>query len=127
MPNIEPQDKPRVLLAVHSLLQKQQFDDALPILENLLADDPNCAASLNFMGYIYLSVGKEQVAYQYFRRALQEEPNNKAVWSNFGMSAYELNRDQEALNSFMKAASIDHDYSPAYSNAAAVLVRQSRW
>jgi hypothetical protein len=127
MPNIEPHDKPKVMLAVHNLLQKQQFDDALPILENLLADDPNCAASLNFLGYIYLSVGKEQIAYQYFRRALQEEPNNKSVWSNFGMSAYELNRDQEALNSFLKAAAIDHDYSPAYSNAAAVLVRQSRW
>lgn len=127
MPNIEPQDKPKVLLAVHDLLQKQQFDEALPLLEKLLADDPNCAASLNFLGYIYLMVGKEQLAYQYFRRALQEEPKNKSVWSNFGMSAYELNRDQEALNSFLKSAELDHQYAQAYSNAAALLVRQARW
>ncbi len=48
-------------------------------------------------------------AYQFFRRALQEMPGNKAIWTSLGRAAHELNMYEDALKYFLKSGSaIDH-------------------
>lgn len=112
--------------AIKDLVEKNQFDDALPLIYSCLESFPNDSASLHFLGYIYLITGKEAFAYQYFRRALQES-QNKTLWCSLGRAAHELGMYGEAINCFLKSAEIDPTYAHAYTNAAASLVQQAEW
>ena len=114
-------------VAIHDLIETQDFENALPVIYSVLEHYPNDAATLHFLGYIWLLTGKEAFAYQLVRRALQEAPTNYAIWVTFGRCAHELGMYQEALNSFMKSAEINPDYALAYSNASATLVQLSDW
>jgi tetratricopeptide (TPR) repeat protein len=113
--------------AIHELIEDQDYENALPVIYSVLENYPNDAATLHFLGYIWLVTGKEAFAYQLVRRALQEAPNNHAIWVTFGRAAHELGLYSEALNCFMKAAEINPDYALAYSNASATLVQLSDW
>ena len=93
----------------------------------MLENYPDDAATLHFLGYIWLMTGKEAFGYQLFRRALQESPANKAIWVSFGRSCHELGMYDKAIMAFLKAAELDPSYSLAYSNAAATLIQQSEW
>ena len=64
----------KVQLAIHDLIQKEQYDVAMPLINEVLTEYPDDAATLNFAGYIWLMGDKPAFAYQYFRRALQEQP-----------------------------------------------------
>jgi Tfp pilus assembly protein PilF len=116
-----------VQVAIHELVEKEDFETALPLIYKVLEEYPNDAATLHFLGYIWLLTGKEAFAYQLFRRALQEMPSNKAVWTSFGRASHELERYDEALNAFLKSAELDPNYALAYSNASATLVQMSKW
>ena len=117
----------KVQLAIHDLIQKEQYDVAMPLINEVLTEYPNDAATLNFMGYIWLMGEKPAFAYQYFRRALQEQPGNKALWTSLGRACHELDRFDEAIKYFLKSAELDPSYAMAYSNASASLVQMSRW
>ena len=117
----------KVQLAIHDLIQKEQYDLAMPLINEVLMVYPNDAATLNFLGYIWLMGEKPAFAYQYFRRALQEQPGNKALWTSLGRACHEMDNFEEALKYFLKSAELDPNYAMAYSNASASLVQMSRW
>ena len=116
-----------IQLAIHDLINKEEYDKALPLIYSVLEEYPNDAATLNFLGYIWLQGDKPAFAYQFFRRALQEMPGNKAIWTSLGRAAHELNMYEDALKYFLKSAELDPTYALAYSNAAATLVQTSKW
>ena len=117
----------KIQLAIHDLINKEAYDQALPLIYTILEEYPNEAATLNFLGFIWLQGDKPAFAYQFFRRALQEMPGNKALWTSLGRAAHELNNYEEAIKYFLKSAELDPSYALAYSNAAATLVQMSRW
>lgn len=114
-------------LAIHDLIQHEDYENAIPLIYAVLEEYPNDAATLNFLGYVYLVGDKPAFAYQHFRRALQEDPNNKSLWTNLGRANHELDNSQEAINCFLKSAELDPGYAMAYSNASATLVQMSAW
>lgn len=116
-----------LLMACHELIQNNQFNDAKPLLEIVLDDDPNNAIALNMTGYIYLRIGDDVMAYQFLRRSVQMEPNRAPVWSNYALSAQHLGRQEEALKACLKAVELDPNYSLGWVNACAALVAMSRW
>ncbi len=79
-----------IQLAIHDLITKEAYDEALPLIYTVLEIYPNDAATLNFLGYIWLQGDKPAFAYQFFRRALQEQPGNKALWTSLGRAAHEM-------------------------------------
>ena len=117
----------KVQLAIHDLIQKEEYDVAMPIINEVLMIYPNDAATLNFLGYIWLMGEKPAFAYQYFRRALQEQPGNKALWTSLGRACHEMDMFDDAIKYFLKSAELDPNYSLAYSNASATLVQMSKW
>jgi tetratricopeptide (TPR) repeat protein len=117
----------KIQKAVFDLIQNGQLEDGANVVQTLLEHDPNDAISLNFLGIIHLELQNFHLAYQYFRRALQEKQNLAPVWVNFGLAAHELGRNQEALSSYLKSAEIDTDYVKAYVNAAALFIEEARW
>ena len=117
----------QVQLAIHDLITKEQYDLAMPLINEVLMMYPNDAATLNFAGYIWLMGDKPAFAYQYFRRALQEQPGNKALWTSLGRACHEMDNFDDAIKYFLKSAELDPSYAMAYSNASASLVQMSRW
>lgn len=111
----------------YELIQQRELEEAAHVSAALLEYDPNNAIALNFMGIIFLEEQRPELAYQYLRRALQENSDNAQIWSNFGMSAHELHRNSEAINSYLKSAELNNGYIKAYVNAAAVFIEESRW
>ena len=124
---MDKEELKNVQLAIHDLIQKEEYDVALPIINEVLMVYPNDAATLNFLGYIWLMGDKPAFAYQYFRRALQESPNNKALWTSLGRACHEMDMFEDAIKYFLKSAELDPSYALAYANASASLVQMSRW
>ena len=124
---MDKQEIQQIQLAIHDLINKEAYDQALPLIYTILEEYPNEAATLNFLGFIWLQGDKPAFAYQFFRRALQEMPGNKALWTSLGRAAHELNNYEEAITYFLKSAELDPTYALAYSNAAATLVQTSKW
>ena len=116
-----------VLLAIHELLQKNEFDTAMPLIYEVLDLYPNNAMALNFLGYVWLMADKPAIAYQMYRRALQEAPTNKVIWTSLGKACHEMDNFEDALKYFLKSAELDPTYALAYANASASLVQTSRW
>lgn len=114
-------------LAIHQLVEADDYEQALVLIYAVLEEYPDDAATLHFLGYIWLMSDKPAFAYQLFRRALQENPGNKALWTSLGRACHELTRYEEAIKFFMKSAEIDPNYALAYSNMSATLVQLSEW
>lgn len=127
MPSLNDDEVKEIQKTVFKLIQGGELEQATRLIERLLEHDPNDAIALNFMGVIHLELQNFHLAYQYFRRALQEKNNAAPMWSNFGLSAHELGRNQEAINAYLKSAEIDSDYVKAYVNAAALFIEEARW
>ena len=113
--------------AAFELVDKGDYENATGLIQTLLEHDPNDSVALNFLGVIHLGLSNHHLAYQYFRRALQEKPDSAPVWVNFGLSAHELHRNQEAINAYLHSAKCDNEYTKAYVNAAAIFIEESRW
>jgi hypothetical protein len=117
----------QVQLAIHDLINKEDYGAALPLINAVLEHYPNDDATLNFMGYIHLMGDQPALAYQYFRRALQESPSNKALWTSLGRACHEMDNFEDAITYFLKSAELDNNYALAYSNAAASFIQTSEW
>lgn len=114
-------------IAIHQLIEADDYEQALVLIYAVLEEYPDDAATLHFLGYIWLMSDKPAFAYQLFRRALQENPGNKALWTSLGRACHELARYEDAMKFFMKSAELDPDYALAYSNMSATLVQLSEW
>lgn len=125
--SLDPKEVKKILMACHELMQQKKYNDAMPLLEIVLDDDPNNAIALNMTGYVYLMIHDDVMAYQFLRRAVQIEPNRAPAWSNFALAAQHLGRNEESLQACLKSVEIDPNYSLGWTNAAASLVAMSRW
>lgn len=114
-------------LAIHDLIEHDDFDNAIPLIYAVLENYPDDAPTIHFLGYIWLLSGKEALAYQMFKRAVELQPNNKALWTSLGRAYHEMDRPLEAINCFVKSAELDPNYTMAYSNMSATLVQLSDW
>lgn len=127
MTSLNQEEVREIQKTVFELIQKGAHEDALGLINTLLEHDPNDAVALNFIGVIHLEMQNFQLAYQYLRRSLQEQPQRAPTWVNFGLAAHELGRNEEAINSYLESARLDHDYIKAYVNSAAVFIEESKW
>ncbi len=113
--------------AVFNLIEQGELKPANDLIETLLTHNPNDGIALNFMGVLHLELQNFHLAYQYIRRATQETPKAAPVWTNFGLAAHELGRNDEAIKCYLHSAQLNNEYVKAYVNAAAVFIEESRW
>ena len=117
----------KIQKVVFTLIEQGELDKALSLIQTLLEENPNDGVALNFMGVLHLERHNFHSAYQYFRRAAQETPSAAPVWTNLGLTAHELGRNDEAIKFYLHSSSLDNGYIKAYVNAAAVFIEESRW
>lgn len=124
---LNEQEIKEIQQATYELVQRKDYESANQLIERLLEENPNDGVALNFLGVMHLDMQNFHLAYQYLRRALQEKPGVAAMWTNFGLAAHELGRNQEAMSCYLKSAELDNEYFKAYDNAAALLIEEAKW
>lgn len=89
-----------------SMFERQKkFDDAEKEFRRVLEKNPNSAAALNYLGYMFADRNvKLAEAEKMIRKALEQEPGNGAYLDSLGWVQYRLGKYTEAEES-LKAAS----------------------
>ena len=113
--------------AAFECIEQRQWEEADSLIQTLLEHNPDDPVALNFLGVIHNEAGHYQLAYQFLRRALTEAPEVAPVWLNYGLTLHHMQRNTDAMNAYLKAADINHNYVKAYVNAASLLIDESRF
>lgn len=117
----------RILSDARRLAEAGDYENASKIAYTVLERAPNSALALHMLGYIYLQVDKQILAYQFYRRALQIEQRHAEIWNNFGRAADELHLYHESEASFRRALQLDPNYAGAWANLSVSLINQARY
>lgn len=59
-----------------SLVEAGNYDQAIPLLEKVLATDPQSADAYNYMGYSHRKLGRIEQAEGFYRKALAIDPEH---------------------------------------------------
>ena len=86
------------------LMEQGDFDEAIVVLEDLLADYPKTWAVHNNLALAYFYIGKEKHAEEILYDVLREEKGNIHALCNLAVFFY-YNRDEERLDSMMELLS----------------------
>ena len=109
-------------LASH-LAEQGRWEDAIPLLEEILAENPRNRMALDFLGYDLLQVGRHAEAREVLERRLALEPERSDTHVNLGLALELLGDDAAALESMDRALAIDAACQPALEAAARIAAR----
>lgn len=88
------------------LYHKGRLQEALKILEKAFKKEPNYQPILYNMGVIYMELGDNDVAKNYFQLSILEVPDDTSALYNLGLIEYEAECYEEAIASWV--ACIQH-------------------
>lgn len=95
-----------VHLAV-SLRDQEGAAEAQRILSNAAKRFPSSESVQTMTGSLYLDKKDYAVAYGYFKQATKADPKSTRAWQGLANTAFELQKNDEALEAFSKACAID--------------------
>ena len=95
--SVKPEDKQYVNFILASMYERQKkYDEAEETFKRVIANDPNNAVALNYLGYMLADRGvRLEEAMGYIKKAVQLDPQNGAYldslgWAYFKMGNYDL-------------------------------------
>ncbi len=72
-------------------VKNERYRDAIGYLANVLADDPENADALNYLGYSHRKLGDFTNAITYYMRALRIDPDHRGANEYLGEAYLEIN------------------------------------
>ena len=72
-------------------VKNERYRDAIGYLANVLADDPENADALNYLGYSHRKLGDFTNAITYYTRALRIDPDHRGANEYLGEAYLEIN------------------------------------
>ncbi|MDH4285173.1 MAG: tetratricopeptide repeat protein, partial [Gallionellaceae bacterium] len=99
--------------------------EAEEIYNQVLHTDPAHPDALHYLGTIATDQGRYKEAVELIGRAIQVRPS-RSMYYNQGNALRELNRLDEAAESFRRALVLDPNYAEAYTNLGGVLLVQHK-
>ncbi len=101
----KPEDKDYVNFIWGSIYERQKkYDQAEEMFKKVLADDPNSAMTLNYLGYMLADRGTRlEEALGYVKKAIQLDPQNGAYLDSLGWTYFKLGNYQAAEQMLRKA------------------------
>ncbi len=102
----KPEDKDYALFVAGSIYERQKkYDQAEEAFKKVLADDPNNAMALNYLGYMLADRGTRlEEALGYVKKALQLDPQNGAYLDSLGWAYFKLGNYDLAEENLRKAS-----------------------
>lgn len=88
------------------LIKHEKYADAIPHLNMALADHPQNADILNYLGYTHRMVGDYSMSLAYYNRALAIDPNHKGVHEYLGELYLQMNDMKSAQDQLTTLASL---------------------
>ena len=111
--NFEP-----VFLLGSLLLQKKNFDDAIPLLEKAILIEPNHANSYQNLGFALIEIGEFAKAIEALKKAIKIQPNHVEAHFNLA-NVYKQMRDfKKAKMFYEKTIEIQPNNPSAFNNLA---------
>lgn len=99
-----------------------EYEDALLIEDKFVAKYPDNYVYNNWSGLVNRRLGNYEVAEERFKKALELDPTDAAVWYNLGQLQARLRKYDEAKNSFIKAIETNPLYGASYQELAQVQI-----
>jgi tetratricopeptide (TPR) repeat protein len=90
------QPEPDPYKQAKSLIDDQNYTQAIPILKHLIAQQGAYADALNLLGYSYRKTGDANTALVYYNQALQMEPKHLGANEYLGELYLELKQPDKA-------------------------------
>ncbi|MEB3223845.1 MAG: tetratricopeptide repeat protein [Candidatus Sericytochromatia bacterium] len=94
--------------------QQGRHSEALPLLEEGVASQPQHFDGLMALGQIHFKGGDLEAAQRRFLEALSLENRNATLYFLLGEVSYQGGRPAEALRFYQRATSVDADYTDAF-------------
>src|ERR1700724_856186 len=69
-----------------ALIEKGRFEQAIPVLESILARSPNDLKARNLLGIAFSRVGRHEAANDQFRKAVDIDPHSVPSLKNLARS-----------------------------------------
>jgi tetratricopeptide (TPR) repeat protein len=88
------------------LIKHEKYADAIPHLELALADKPQSADILNYLGYTHRMLGDYSSSLDFYKRALAIDPNHKGVHEYLGELYLQMNNMTAAQGELTTLASL---------------------
>ena len=111
---------------IYELLKERKYEEALPLIEKALEEDPNNAKLWGYKGVALRNTGKPHLACPCYEKALEINPEDPDMWLNRGMSIRFMNRKDshlQAVESYQNAVKYDPTCVDALNNLGNVTSR----
>lgn len=108
------------------LVERRPADEALDLLDRILAEDPAAAMTLNNRAILLRRQGRPGEALASAEQALAINPIYAKAWSNRATALVELGRFPEAIESAGRALELDPRLAGAYAARATALAQLGR-
>jgi tetratricopeptide (TPR) repeat protein len=102
------------------LIHHEKYADALPYLDHALADRPNNADVLNYLGYTHRMLGDYPISLDFYQRALGRDPDHKGVHEYLGelyLKMHQLDQAKSQLAELTRLCPDDCDEKDVLTKA----------
>lgn len=73
------------------LIKAEKYEEAIPLLKNVVADNPRDADAWNYLGFASRKLGKNEEAVGYYQKALAIDPKHKGAHNYLGEAYLQMN------------------------------------
>lgn len=109
------------------LIRRQEFDEAISILERSIRRDPRNNSILLYLGNAYRGAGRYQEAGEAYRASLAIQEHSPRAYSGWGQTLFEAGKPDSAEWALGRAIEQLPSSPDSWIRRAAVRVSQGRW
>jgi tetratricopeptide (TPR) repeat protein len=104
-------------------IEMERFDEAIEILKEALAEEPDNEMVLHDLDYCYGQTGRHKEAIHLFEQFVDNHPYNFGAWFSLGNAYLADDQLEEAVKAFDFCLTIEENFSPALFNMANALIQ----
>ncbi|MCB9569885.1 MAG: tetratricopeptide repeat protein [Myxococcales bacterium] len=113
--------------------RRENYELVLAVTASVLQIDPkvirpsDASRAHNLKGFAYLATGRQEAAFQSFRKAAEADANNAAAWNNLGAQYLRIGDTKVAIECFDYATKLDPKFFKAHLNLGSALRASRDW
>lgn len=125
---LPPKDAARAcLVAAEEMQNGGHVDQAIALYEKARCKDPSLKSVSHHLAVLYDAQGDSVRSLSEYKKAVEAEPKNPSLLSDFGYYYYERQNQAEAEKLLRKALEIDPNHAKALCNLGMVLAATGRY
>jgi len=109
------------------LASRGHYQEALPELNESLAEEPAQPHALSSLGAVLYTLGRNQEAIEEFTQAIRLQPQDAEPHSNLGNALVDVGRLDDAVRELNTALSLNPNIASAYFGLGRILAMQNRF